>query len=151
MRRLHLAAIIYAALGLAGGLFYRKVTRSSGFTGFTKLAVVHIHLLALGLLAMLIVLALDATLGISGSRSFSWFFTTYNAGLAITAASLTWHGLLQVSGQDAWPGPSPASRVWATSCSPSGSAACWSPSTSRCAAVSPAPRTPEPCSLSPSA
>lgn len=101
MRRLHLAAIIYAALGLAGGLFYREVTRANGFTGFTQLALVHTHLLALGLLVMLIVLALDATLGISGSRSFSWFFTTYNAGLAITAATLTWHGLLQVFGQEA--------------------------------------------------
>lgn len=103
MRRLHLATIIYAALGLAGGLFYREITRSAGFTGFTQLALVHTHLLALGLLVMLIVLALDATLGISGSRSFSWFFTTYNAGLVITAAGLTWHGLLQVFGQEAGP------------------------------------------------
>ena len=31
---------------------------------------------------------LDATLKISGSRSFSWFFTTYNVGLLITAAAM---------------------------------------------------------------
>lgn len=103
MRRLYLAAITYAALGLAGGLFYREVTRARSFTGDTQLAVLHTHLLALGLLMMLIVLALDATLGISNSRSFSWFFTTYNAGLLITATGLTWHGLLQITGQDAGP------------------------------------------------
>lgn len=103
MRRLYLAAIGYAALGLAGGLFYREVTREAGFTGYTQLAVLHTHLLTLGMLAMLIVLALDATLKISGSRSFSWFFTTYNAGLVITAGALTWHGLLQIAGQDAGP------------------------------------------------
>lgn len=103
MRRLYLAAISYAALGLAGGLAYREITHARGFTGYTQLALVHTHLLALGMLVMLIVLALDVSLGLSGSRSFSWFFTTYNAGLVITAAALTWHGLLQVLGQDAGP------------------------------------------------
>lgn len=103
MRRLYLAAITYAALGLAGGLFYRAITHARGFTGDTQLALVHTHLLALGLLVMLIALGLDATLSISDSRSFSWFFTTYNAGLLITAAALTWHGLLQVLGLDAGP------------------------------------------------
>lgn len=103
MRRLYLAAISYAGLGLAGGLLYREVTKAFDFEGPTQLAVVHTHLLALGLLMMLIVLALDAALGISGSRSFSWFFTTYNAGLIITAATLTWHGLLQITGQPAGP------------------------------------------------
>lgn len=101
MRRLYLAAIVYAALGLVGGLFYREITHARGFTGETQLAVLHTHLLALGMLLMLIVLALDATLGISGSRSFSWFFTSYNAGLLITSGALTWHGLLQILGQDA--------------------------------------------------
>lgn len=60
MRRLYLAAIAYATLGLAGGLFYREITHARDFTGNTQLAVVHTHLLALGLLVMLIVLALDA-------------------------------------------------------------------------------------------
>jgi len=101
MRRLYYAAIAYAALGLLGGLGYREITHAIDFTGYTQLAVLHTHLLALGMLFMLIVLALDATLGISGSRSFSWFFTTYNAGLVITAGALTWHGLLQVFGQEA--------------------------------------------------
>lgn len=103
MRRLYLAAITYAVLGLASGVFFREITRATAFTGTTQLGLVHTHLLALGLLMMLIVLALDATVGVSGSRSFSWFFTTYNAGLVITAGTLTWHGLLQIAGQEAGP------------------------------------------------
>jgi hypothetical protein len=103
MRRLYLAAITYAVLGLASGVFFREITKATAFTGTTQLSLVHTHLLALGLLMMLIVLALDATVGVSGSRSFSWFFTTYNAGLVITAGTLTWHGLLQIAGQEAGP------------------------------------------------
>ncbi len=103
MRRTYLAAIIYAALGLLGGLFYREFTKGRGFTGVTQLAIVHTHLLALGLLMMLIVLTLDATLGISGSRSFRWFFLTYNAGLLLTVTMLVVHGTMQVLGQEAGP------------------------------------------------
>lgn len=98
MRKLLIAAAGYAGLGLASGLFYREYTKATGFTGQTQLAVVHTHLLALGMLTMLIVLALHAALGIDGSRSFSWFFTTWNAGLLLTAAAMTVHGVLQVDG-----------------------------------------------------
>ncbi|WP_324650221.1 DUF2871 domain-containing protein [Georgenia sp. H159] len=99
MRTLYLAAATYAALGLASGLVYREVTKANGFTGDTQLAVMHTHLLALGFLVMLIVLALDATLDISGTRSFTWFFITYNAGLVLTAVIMAWHGVLQVNGE----------------------------------------------------
>jgi len=103
MRRLYFAAITYTVLGLVSGVFFREFTRATAFTGATQLGLVHTHLLALGTLMMLIVLALDLTLGLSGSRSFSWFFTTYNAGLVITAGTLIWHGLLQIAGQEAGP------------------------------------------------
>lgn len=98
MRKLLIAAAVYAGLGLASGLFYREYTKATGFTGETQLAVVHTHLLALGMLTMLIVLALHAALDIDGSRAFSWFFTTWNAGLLLTAAAMTVHGVLQVDG-----------------------------------------------------
>lgn len=96
MRKLLAAAAVYAALGLTSGLFYREYTKINGFTGETQLAVVHTHLLVLGMLTMLVVLALHAALDIDGSRSFSWFFTTWNAGLLLTAAAMTVHGVLQV-------------------------------------------------------
>ena len=100
MKRLYLAAVAYAGLGLASGLFYREVTKASDFAGNTQLAVAHTHLLALGFLVMLLALALDTTLKISATRAFSWFFATYNAGLILTAAVMVWHGMLQINGQD---------------------------------------------------
>lgn len=99
MRRLYLAATSYAVLGLVAGLFYRTMTASRELTGPTQLSVLHTHLLALGMMMMLILLALDATLSISRGRAFSWFFTTYNAGLLVTAGAMTWNGLLQLDGQ----------------------------------------------------
>lgn len=98
MRKIWIAASAYAALGLLAGLLYRTVTHRGDFTGFTQLSVTHTHLLALGMLMMLIVLALDAVLDISGSRSFRIFFATYNAGLVITVGVMVWHGFIQLAG-----------------------------------------------------
>jgi len=99
VQKLYVAAIAYAVLGLAAGLFYREYTVAQDFTGSTQLAVAHTHLLALGFMVMLIVLALDAVLKVSGTRSFSWFFATYNAGLLLTVGVMVWHGMLQVQGR----------------------------------------------------
>ena len=38
----------WTVAGLASGLAYRELTRSTGFSGFTQLAVVHTHTLVLG-------------------------------------------------------------------------------------------------------
>lgn len=99
MKKLYTASIVYLVLGLAAGLFYREYTKAQDFTGPTQLAVTHTHLLTLGFMVMLIVLALDAVLQISGTRSFTWFFATYNAGLVIAVGVMVWHGMLQVQGQ----------------------------------------------------
>lgn len=106
MRKLFLAATTYMAAGLAGGLLYREFTKLNGFPegAQTQLAGVHTHLLALGTLVMLVVLALDKTMGLSEDRRFGWFFWVYNAGVVITAAMMTVHGMRTVLGQ----APSPA-------------------------------------------
>lgn len=98
MQKLYRATIVYAVLGLVAGLATRSYTQARDFTGTTQLSVVHTHLLALGFLLMLIVLLLDAVLSVSGSRSFTWFFWSYNAGLLLTVAVMVWHGVLQVEG-----------------------------------------------------
>ncbi|MGH1549680.1 DUF2871 domain-containing protein [Leifsonia poae] len=103
MRRIFIALAVYVGLGLASGLFYRDFTKLNGFPedGTTQLSVVHTHLLALGALVMLILLVLEKLFTLSASRSFSWFFWTYNAGLVLTAGSMVWHGVLTVLGQEA--------------------------------------------------
>lgn len=98
MKQLWYAAIAYAALGLTSGLFYRTLTHGMTDVGRNQLSTTHTHLLALGMIVMLVVLALDAALGVSGSRPFRVFFWTYNSGLVITAGVMIWHGIIQLRG-----------------------------------------------------
>ena len=98
MKKLFYSAFAYMVIGVLSGLFYREFTKGKGFTGFTQLAVVHTHLLTLGFIVLLIVLVLEKVFALSGSRLFSWFFWTYNAGLVLTAAIMVVHGILQVDG-----------------------------------------------------
>ncbi|MEW6948912.1 DUF2871 family protein [Trueperella pyogenes] len=98
MKNLWLLAATYAGLGLLAGFFYRMMTMNMEVVPATQLSAVHTHLLALGMMVMLIVLALDAALKISGTRSFAIFCWTYNAGVLITAGVMVWHGLIQLDG-----------------------------------------------------
>ena len=90
-------------LGVASGLFYREFTKANAFPEgeYTQLAVVHTHLLTLGFIVLLVLLALEKVFAFSRSRKlFGWFFWLYNAGLVLTAAMMVWHGSLTVLGQE---------------------------------------------------
>ncbi|MGW1893944.1 DUF2871 domain-containing protein [Streptomyces sp. NPDC002004] len=99
MRKILNTAHIYMIVGLVSGLYYRELTKTKGFTGDTQLAVVHTHVLALGMLFFLIVLALEKLFTLTSQRLFGWFFWTYNAGLAVTVGMMTLHGTLTVLGR----------------------------------------------------
>lgn len=92
------AVTVYVVLGLAAGLFYREFTKANGFEDglMGQLGLAHTHLLTLGMIVLLIVLALEKSFQLSSSRLFRWFFWIYNAGVALTSAMLIWHGMLQV-------------------------------------------------------
>ena len=98
LTQLFVSAVVWIVLGLAAGLFYREFTKAQGFPNGVsgQLALVHTHLFALGALVMLIVLALEKAFALSASRLFRWFFWIYNAGVLVTAAMMTWHGILDV-------------------------------------------------------
>ena len=102
MKKSFSAAFTYMIIGVLAGLFYREFTKANDFPEgeFTQLAVVHTHLLALGFIVMLIVLALDKLFGLSGSRLFSWFFWLYNVGIVLTVGMMIWHGSLTVLGEE---------------------------------------------------
>ncbi|HIY24781.1 MAG TPA: DUF2871 domain-containing protein [Candidatus Brachybacterium merdigallinarum] len=101
MTRLLRTAFAYMILGLISGLFYREYTKATDTLGVdSQLATLHTHLLALGMLVFLIVLALDAVLGLSGRRSFSVFYWTYNVGLLMTVVMQAVRGILTLDGQD---------------------------------------------------
>lgn len=103
MKKLLNAAFIYMLVGVASGLFYREFTKMNDFPEgeFTQLGLAHTHLLTLGFIVLLIVLALEKVFTISRSpRLFAWFFWLYNAGVILTSAMLIWHGSLTVLGQE---------------------------------------------------
>lgn len=98
MTKLFHASWIWTLLGLAGGLFYREYTKAHDFTDRTQLAIVHTHALVLGMVFFLLALAISAVLPLARQKAFVPFFWTYNAGLVITVAMQTVHGMLQVTG-----------------------------------------------------
>lgn len=103
MRRLYSASFAYMIAGVLSGLFYREFTKVNDFPSgaFTQLGLAHTHLLTLGFVVLLIVLALEKLFSLSRSRLFGWFFWLYNAGVILTSAMLIWHGSLTVLGQEA--------------------------------------------------
>ncbi|MFD9391230.1 DUF2871 domain-containing protein [Streptomyces sp. NPDC060000] len=99
MRKSYHAAHIYMILGVVSGLYYREFTKLNDFDGRTQLALMHTHLLALGMLAFLVVLALDKLFQLSGTRLFTTFFWFYNAGVIISVAMMFVHGTQTVLGR----------------------------------------------------
>ena len=94
-------AFAYMVLGLVSGLFYREYTKATDTLGAdTQLATLHTHFLALGMVVFLVVLALDALFQLSGRRSFTVFYWTYNIGLLMTVVMQAVRGILTLDGQD---------------------------------------------------
>ncbi|MEU4525943.1 DUF2871 domain-containing protein [Amycolatopsis sp. NPDC024027] len=98
MSKSYYAAHIYMILGVVSGLYYREFTKLNEFDGRTQLALIHTHLLSLGMLGFLIVLALDKLFQLSGTRLFTLFFWFYNAGIAVSVAMMFVHGTQTVLG-----------------------------------------------------
>lgn len=88
----------WTGIGLLSGLGYRELTRSTDFTGFTQLAVVHTHTLVLGTLVGLGLLVLQRIFTLSRDGRFGWFLWIWNIGLVLTASGLATKGVLQVFG-----------------------------------------------------
>ncbi len=99
---LYRSAIIWTALGLASGLFYREFTKLNGVPGGTQLAVVHTHTLTLGTILSLLLLALVASWPVlARQRQFRIGVWLWQVGLALTTFGLLVKGCLQVLGREA--------------------------------------------------
>lgn len=97
MKRCMNAALAYAVLAMAGGVFYRELTRFTGFTGRTALAVVHTHYFLLGMVFFLLLLLLEKNFSFIGSRT-GRVLAVYHAGVNLTAVMLAVRGVAQVLG-----------------------------------------------------
>lgn len=98
MKALYNAALVWLVLGLVSGVFYREYTKFHDFEGVTQLSTLHTHMLVLGMLVMLLVLALERLFELSRHRNFKGFFWIYNGGLALTVTLMVVRGLMQVAG-----------------------------------------------------
>ncbi|MEV4244251.1 DUF2871 domain-containing protein [Streptosporangium canum] len=103
MKKLYYSALVYMILGVVGGLYYRDLTKLNDFAGETQLAVVHTHLLVLGMVFFLVMVLFERTFQLTRSKLFGWFFWTYQAGLILTVGMLTLHGTMTVLGNKTGP------------------------------------------------
>ena len=97
MKRFVNSALVYTLLAMAGGVFYRELTRFNGFTGQTALSVVHTHYFLLGMVFFLLLLVLEKSLSFTGAKT-GRVLLTYHIGLNLTAVMLVVRGVTQVLG-----------------------------------------------------
>lgn len=96
MKKLLNTSFIYAIAAMVCGVFYREMTKFSGFTGRTTLSFVHTHLFLLGMVFFLIAALFARDFDLWGEKRFGLFYRVYNAGLVVTAIMLLVRGVAQV-------------------------------------------------------
>lgn len=105
MMRILYTAFAFGITGVLSGLYYRELTKAHDFfdRSASQLPLVHTHLLVLGFVFLLIVLALEKIFNISASapRAFAWFYWTWTLGIAITGGMMLVMGTMTVLGADA--------------------------------------------------
>lgn len=96
MRKTLNISFIYFILAMAGGVFYREITKFMGFTGRTVLADVHVHLLMLGMMLFLVLTLFCKTMDLAEEPKFKKFLILYNVGLPLMVIMLIVRGITQV-------------------------------------------------------
>ena len=107
MKRYLNAALTYAVLAMAGGVFYREFTKFNGFDGRTALGVVHTHYFMLGMVFFLLLLVLEKPFSFTGAKT-GRVLAVYHVGLNLTAVMLAVRGVTQVLGTELSSGMSAA-------------------------------------------
>ena len=104
MMRLLYTAFAFGITGVLSGLYYRELTKAHDFhdRSASQLPLVHTHLLVLGFIFLLVVMALEKILGISAAapRAFAWFYWFWTVGVAITGGMMLVTGTMVVLGSD---------------------------------------------------
>ena len=97
MKRYMNTALLYAALAMAGGVFYREFTKFNSFAGKTTLGVVHTHYFLLGMVFFLLLLVLEKNFSFTAA-STARVLAIYHVGLNLTAVMFVVRGVTQVLG-----------------------------------------------------
>lgn len=96
MKRYMNWALIYAILGLVGGVFFREFTKFYNFTGETTLGYLHLHYLVLGTLFFMIILLFEKNFAFL-DKKINKMYITYHIGLNIMVLFLLIRGIIQVA------------------------------------------------------
>lgn len=96
MKRYMNWALIYAVLGLVGGVFFREFTKFYNFTGETTLGYLHLHYLVLGMIFFMIILLFEKNFAFS-DKKINRIFIIYHIGLNIMVLFLLIRGIVQVA------------------------------------------------------
>lgn len=95
MKRYMNAALLYAVLAMAAGVFYREFTKFNGFTAKTALSVVHTHYFLLGMVFFLLLLLLEKNFSFTSVKT-GRVLVVYHIGLNLTAVMFIVRGVAQV-------------------------------------------------------
>ncbi|AOZ72160.1 hypothetical protein BK816_01650 [Boudabousia tangfeifanii] len=101
-------AIIYMALALVAGFFYREYTKAMDFSGHTNMSVMHTHYFVLGMFFFLVLLALENSFKFLGTKLGRIGVIVYNIFLNVTVIMLLVRGMVQVGGTELAKGPNAA-------------------------------------------
>ena len=101
MKKHIIIALVYAALAMACGVFYREFTKDFEFAGDTALGKVHTHLFLLGMVVFLLFALFDAKLNLQKHKLYLPFMVIYNSGVGIMSIMLIVRGVLEVTGASA--------------------------------------------------
>ena len=97
MKRYINAALLYAVFAMAGGVFYRELTKLNGYTAKTTLTVVHTHYFLLGMMLFLLLLLLEKSFAFTNAKT-GRVLAFYHIGLNLTGVMLMVRGMVQVLG-----------------------------------------------------
>ena len=84
-------AMIYASIGLVGGVFYREFTKLNGFTDVTTLGKLHVHYLVLGMFFFLLLCLFTKEKDVNKKGVIM-----YQVGLNLSAIMMLVRGITQV-------------------------------------------------------
>ena len=92
-------AVLYAALALICGVFYREFTKAMGYLGHTSLSLMHVHYFMLGMTFFLLLSLLEKSFAFT-DKTVERLEIVYHAALNVTSLAFLLRGIAQVVAQN---------------------------------------------------
>ncbi len=89
------AAFIYILLALSSGVFYREFTKYVGYNGYTKLSLLHVHMMVLGTFLYFLLAAFALNTNLLNVKKFKIFRKLYIFALPFMMVVVFTQGVIQ--------------------------------------------------------